>query len=158
MSTADSAPDFAGRTDFEDADRGLVAGPAHPRITAEDGRVVWDFGATAFLREDCPDTANPSLWRQSQLCARAGLYEVTGGGVYQIRGFDLSNMTLIEGRHGGAPTGGAALTLTLTEPQLLGALTGRGLDGIDRTGDPAVLTTLMSVLDEPDPGFAIVTP
>ncbi|WP_245726869.1 alkyl/aryl-sulfatase [Streptomyces longwoodensis] len=99
VSTADSAPDFADRTDFEDADRGLVAGPAHPHITAEDGRVVWDFGATAFLREDCPDTANPSLWRQSQLCARAGLYEVTGG-VYQIRGFDLSNMTLIEGRHG----------------------------------------------------------
>ncbi|PJN29475.1 alkyl/aryl-sulfatase [Kitasatospora sp. CB02891] len=99
MSTADIAPDSADRTDFEDADRGLVAGPAKPRITAEDGHLVWDFEATAFLRGDCPDTAHPSLWRQSQLCARAGLYEVTDG-VYQLRGFDLSNMTLIEGERG----------------------------------------------------------
>ncbi|MFJ8443742.1 alkyl/aryl-sulfatase [Kitasatospora griseola] len=99
MSTADIAPDPADRTDFEDADRGLVAGPATPRITAEDGHLVWDFEATAFLRGDCPDTAHPSLWRQSQLCARAGLYEVTDG-VYQLRGFDLSNMTLIEGERG----------------------------------------------------------
>ncbi|MFI2470099.1 alkyl/aryl-sulfatase [Streptomyces globisporus] len=95
----DTTPDFADRTDFEDADRGLVAGPANTKITAADGRVVWDFDATAFLRGDCPDTAHPSLWRQSQLCARAGLYEVTEG-VYQIRGFDLSNMTLIEGERG----------------------------------------------------------
>ncbi|MEU6854103.1 alkyl sulfatase dimerization domain-containing protein [Actinacidiphila alni] len=92
-------PDFADRTDFEDADRGLVAPPAQDRITTADGRVVWDFGATAFLKGDCPDTVHPSLWRQSQLCARAGLYEVTAG-VYQIRGFDLSNMTLIEGERG----------------------------------------------------------
>ncbi|MGV9657029.1 alkyl/aryl-sulfatase [Streptomyces koyangensis] len=99
MSTAGIAPDFADRTDFEDADRGLVSGPASTKITAEDGRVAWDFEATAFLREECPDTADPSLWRQSQLCARAGLYEVTEG-VYQIRGFDLSNMTLIEGERG----------------------------------------------------------
>ncbi|MFD5559671.1 alkyl/aryl-sulfatase [Kitasatospora griseola] len=99
VSTADIAPDSADRTDFEDADRGLVAGPAKPRITAEDGHLVWDFEATAFLRGDCPDTAHPSLWRQSQLCARAGLYEVTDG-VYQLRGFDLSNMTLIEGERG----------------------------------------------------------
>ncbi|NEE25750.1 alkyl/aryl-sulfatase, partial [Streptomyces sp. SID7982] len=73
----DTALDFADRADFEDADRGLVAGPANAKITAADGRVVWDFDATAFLRGDCPDTAHPSLWRQSQLCARAGLYEVT---------------------------------------------------------------------------------
>ncbi|WP_373273941.1 alkyl/aryl-sulfatase [Streptomyces anulatus] len=97
--TGDTAPDFADRTDFEDADRGLVAGPANAKITADDGRVVWDFEATAFLQNDCPDTADPSLWRQSQLCARAGLYEVTEG-IYQIRGFDLSNMTLIEGERG----------------------------------------------------------
>lgn len=88
-------------TDFVNADRGLVAAPAHPTITAADdpGRVVWDFGSTAFLGGDCPDTAHPGLWRQSQLCARAGLYEVTDG-VHQIRGYDLSNMTLIEGERG----------------------------------------------------------
>lgn len=51
------------------------------------------------LVEDCPDTANPSLWRQGQLCARQGLYAVTDG-IYQVRGLDLSNMTLVEGEQG----------------------------------------------------------
>ncbi|MEU9200888.1 alkyl sulfatase dimerization domain-containing protein [Streptomyces sp. NPDC048332] len=101
MTRSDSldALDFTDTTDFEDADRGLVAPPATSTVTAADGRVVWDFGATDFLDGDCPDTANRSLWRQSRLCARAGLFEVTDG-VYQIRGFDLSNMTLIEGTTG----------------------------------------------------------
>ncbi|RVU22307.1 MBL fold metallo-hydrolase [Streptomyces antnestii] len=119
MTTTDApAPDFADRTDFEEADRGLLAPPPTATITAEDGRVVWNFGDTAFLDEDCPDTAHPNLWRQSQLCARAGLFEVTEG-VYQVRGFDLSNMTLIEGRRGvvvvdplvSAETAAAALAL-----------------------------------------------
>ncbi|MFF0287545.1 alkyl/aryl-sulfatase [Streptomyces sp. NPDC005262] len=88
-------PDFADRTDFENAERGFVAGPSSTTVTTDDGRVVWDFAATAFLEGDCPDTVDPSLWRQSQLCARAGLYRVTDG-IYQIRGFDLSNMTLVE--------------------------------------------------------------
>ncbi|MFI5634641.1 alkyl/aryl-sulfatase [Streptomyces sp. NPDC051664] len=92
-------PDFTDRADFENADRGFVAGPSSTAISTDDGRVVWDFGSTAFLDGDCPDTVNPSLWRQSQLCARAGLYRVTDG-IYQIRGFDLSNMTLIEGDTG----------------------------------------------------------
>ncbi|MET8324847.1 alkyl sulfatase dimerization domain-containing protein [Streptomyces sp. NPDC005181] len=92
-------PDFADRTDFENADRGFVAGPSSTAVTTTDGRVVWDFASTAFLDGDCPDTVNPSLWRQSQLCARAGLYRVTDG-IYQIRGFDMSNMTLIEGDAG----------------------------------------------------------
>ena len=48
---------------------------------------------------DCPDTVHPSLWRQSQLTANQGLYEVTEG-IYQVRGFDLSNMTLVEGDTG----------------------------------------------------------
>ena len=68
-------------------------------VTADDGRVIWDNDAYAFLDGDCPDTANPSLWRQSQLCAKQGLYEVTDG-IYQVRGLDLSNMTLVEGDEG----------------------------------------------------------
>jgi alkyl sulfatase BDS1-like metallo-beta-lactamase superfamily hydrolase len=63
------------------------------------GRVVWDNDAFAFLGGDCPQTANPSLWRQSQLCARHGLFEVTDG-IYQVRGLDLSNMTIVEGDRG----------------------------------------------------------
>jgi alkyl sulfatase BDS1-like metallo-beta-lactamase superfamily hydrolase len=91
--------DYQDRTDFDDADRGLLAGPADEVITGLDGQVVWDFRATAFLDGDCPPTVHPSLWRQSQLCARAGLFEVTEG-VYQVRGYDLSNMSLIEGERG----------------------------------------------------------
>ncbi|MFF0415715.1 alkyl/aryl-sulfatase [Kitasatospora sp. NPDC004745] len=113
-----TALDFSDRTDFEDADRGFLAGPPSGTVTGRDGRVVWDFERTAFLAGDCPETVHPSLWRQSQLCARAGLYEVTEG-VYQVRGYDLSNMTLIEGERGvvvvdplvSAETAAAALAL-----------------------------------------------
>ncbi|MFF3461751.1 alkyl/aryl-sulfatase [Streptomyces sp. NPDC002619] len=96
---ADITPDFADRTDFEDADRGFVAPPEAALITGGDGQVVWNFDDTLFLDGGCPPTVHPSLWRQAQLCARAGLYEVTEG-VYQIRGYDLSNMSLIEGARG----------------------------------------------------------
>ncbi len=61
--------------------------------------MVWDSDAYGFLHGDCPDSANPSLWRQGQLCARQGLYQVTNG-IYQVRGLDLSDMTLVEGDRG----------------------------------------------------------
>ncbi|MEV7123143.1 alkyl sulfatase C-terminal domain-containing protein [Kitasatospora griseola] len=60
--------------------------------------------------------------------------------------------------HRPAADGSADLTLVLTEPPLMGPLTGHGLDGIDHTGDPTVPTTPMVVGDAPDPGFAVVTP
>ncbi|MFG3441000.1 alkyl/aryl-sulfatase [Nonomuraea sp. NPDC047897] len=85
--------------DFADADRGFIARLTPAVVTAADGRVVWDHDAYAFLEEECPGTAHPGLWRQGRLCARQGLYEVTGG-VYQVRGLDLSNMTIIEGDTG----------------------------------------------------------
>jgi alkyl sulfatase BDS1-like metallo-beta-lactamase superfamily hydrolase len=90
---------YTDRTDFDDADRGFVGSMVPCVVTAEDGRVVWDNDAYAFLEADCPDTAHPSLWRQSQLCAKQGLYEVVDG-IYQVRGLDLSNMTLVEGDEG----------------------------------------------------------
>ncbi|GAX56319.1 alkyl/aryl-sulfatase [Streptomyces olivochromogenes] len=90
---------FDDLTDFENADRGFIAALDPPVITDAEAQIVYDGNAYAFLDEDCPDTAHPSLWRQSQLCARHGLYEVTEG-VYQVRGLDLSNMTLVEGKHG----------------------------------------------------------
>jgi alkyl sulfatase BDS1-like metallo-beta-lactamase superfamily hydrolase len=93
------APDFNDRQDFIDADRGLVGSLEPCIIHGANGAVVWDNDAYAFLDADCPDTANPSLWRQSQLTAKQGLYEVTAG-IYQVRGFDLSNMTLVESDHG----------------------------------------------------------
>ena len=97
--SAQGSADLGDRTDFANADRGFLAAPEQRQIKTAEGKTAWDFDATAFLDGDCPDTVTPSLWRQSQLCARAGLYEVVQG-VYQIRGFDLSNMTLIEGDTG----------------------------------------------------------
>jgi alkyl sulfatase BDS1-like metallo-beta-lactamase superfamily hydrolase len=69
---------------------------------------------------------------------------------------ELSNGALIH--HPTRRTPEADLTLTLTHPQLLGLLASGSLAGIDATGDPGVLKTLMSLADEPDPNFAIVTP
>ena len=90
---------FADTADFDDADRGFIARLDPGVVRTADGRVVWDNDAYAFLSGDCPATAHPSLWRQSQLCARQGLYEATDG-IYQVRGLDLSNMTVVEGDRG----------------------------------------------------------
>ncbi len=98
---------MSGLPSFQD--QGLISkrtrtGVSSPRWTPgvikdKDGRVVWDGDAYRFLDGDCPDSANPSLWRQSQLCARQGLFEVTEG-IYQVRGLDLSNISFIEGDTG----------------------------------------------------------
>lgn len=65
-----------GRGAFDSADRGFVAALS-PAVVRADGRVVWDSDSYAFLAQECPDTAHPSLWRQGQLCVKQGLYEVT---------------------------------------------------------------------------------
>ncbi len=90
---------FADRTDFENAERGLVDALDPCVVTAADGRVVWDLRPYAYLDGDRPDTVHPSLWRQAQLCAKHGLFEVTTG-IYQVRGMDISNMTIDEGDTG----------------------------------------------------------
>jgi alkyl sulfatase BDS1-like metallo-beta-lactamase superfamily hydrolase len=90
---------FADTADFTDADRGFIAALDPCVITAADGRVVWDNDAYAFLRDDSPPSVHPSLWRQSTLAAKQGLYEVVEG-IYQVRGLDLSNITFIEGDTG----------------------------------------------------------
>jgi alkyl sulfatase BDS1-like metallo-beta-lactamase superfamily hydrolase len=86
-------------SDFDDADRGLIGRLEPAIVTSRDGRVVWDNDAYGFLAGPCPETAHPGLWRQGQLVSRQGLYEVTEG-IYQVRGLDLSNMTLVEGERG----------------------------------------------------------
>lgn len=88
------------RQDFDDARRGLVARGEERQIRAADGRVVWDLDAYDFLRGSEPaDTANPSLWRQGQLLIEDGLFEVVPG-IYQVRGYDLSIMSVVEGDSG----------------------------------------------------------
>lgn len=95
----DALPSFDDQADFESAGRGFVGTAPRPEIRDASGRVVWDLDAYAFLDAACPDTANPSLWRQSRLTAMHGLYQVADG-IYQVRGFDLSNISFIEGDRG----------------------------------------------------------
>ncbi|WP_457388675.1 alkyl/aryl-sulfatase [Roseateles sp. P5_E1] len=83
---------------FEDAKRGLIARP-EGKILAADGSVLIDFDAFKFVDGAAPPTVNPSLWRHAKLNAQAGLFKVVDG-VYQLRGFDIGNMTLIEGKTG----------------------------------------------------------
>lgn len=85
--------------DFEDADRGFITALQPGWIADDAGNVVWDADAWAFLDGECPDSAHPGLWRQSKLCAKQGLFHVAEG-IYQIRGLDLSNMTVVEGDNG----------------------------------------------------------
>lgn len=89
----------ADTADLAAADRGFVAALQPGVVRTPDGKVVWGNDSYAFLQGTCPASVNPSLWRQSGLVVKQGLYEVTPG-IYQIRGLDLSNMTLIEGATG----------------------------------------------------------
>lgn len=90
---------FTDTQDFDDASRGFITTREPNTVENGDGDLVWDNDAYSFLKEDPPNTANPSLWRQSQLTSTDGLFKVTDG-IYQVRGVDLSNTTFIEGDKG----------------------------------------------------------
>ncbi len=91
---------FGDRQDFEDATRGLIAAVPDLVVKGPGGRDVWNLRDYGFLqRDEPPPTVNPSLWRQARLNSLNGLFKITEG-VYQVRGFDASNMTLVETRTG----------------------------------------------------------
>ena len=90
---------FEDNRDFADADRGFIGALEPCVVTGAGGKVVWDNDSYGFLAADAPDSVHPSLWRQSQLCVKQGLYEVVEG-IYQVRGLDLSNISFIEGDTG----------------------------------------------------------
>ena len=90
---------FDNTEDFNLAKRGLIARPDPLIIKRDNGEIIWDMSGLDYLNGPRPDTVNPSLWRQAQLNAIYGLFQVTDR-IYQIRGFDLANMTLIEGDTG----------------------------------------------------------
>jgi alkyl sulfatase BDS1-like metallo-beta-lactamase superfamily hydrolase len=107
---------FEDREDFEDARRGLIASAPGLVVQNAQGRAVWDMDSYAFVDGrkgvvagagngaheapvEAPDTVHPSLWRMAQLNGAHGLFEVVPG-IYQVRGYDISNMTLVEGRAG----------------------------------------------------------
>ena len=91
--------DFEDKSEFENATRGLIASPEDLEIRNEEGRLIWSQKAYDFLDGDAPSTANPSLWRNTQLNHIYGLFEVCEG-IYQVRGYDLSNITFIKGDTG----------------------------------------------------------
>lgn len=93
---------FNDKADFEDAQRGLVAKPDTLTIRNAKGDVVWDLEAYKQyigLDKAAPDTVNPSLWRNAQLGMQNGLFKVSDR-IYQVRGFDLSNITFVQGDTG----------------------------------------------------------
>ena len=136
------APDFADRSDFENAVKGFSAVPRQEVIPGPDGRAAWNFAAIRFLEgAACPDTVDQSLSRQSGV---------------------LAYPPLAAGGNGGGDRGETAETaeaaLTPTKPQLIGLLVGQGPDDVQHSGDPGVFSALLGVLDEADPDFPIVTP
>ena len=92
---------FEDQRDFEESSRGFIAEPDSRQILAENGRVVWDMTRYDFLLEDTDfDSIHPSLQRQATLNMNFGLYEVVPDFIYQVRGFDLANMTIVRGESG----------------------------------------------------------
>ncbi len=85
--------------DFEDAKRGLVASDPNLVVTGPDGSAIWDPKSFEFVAGDAPPSVNPSLWRQAKLNGIHGLFQVAEG-LYQVRGYDVANMTLIRGKTG----------------------------------------------------------
>ena len=109
---------FEDERDFGESRRGFIAAPDYRQITAANGRVVWDMTRYDFLLtgED-HDSIHPSLQRQATLNMNYGLYEVVPDFVYQVRGFDLANMTLVKG-----DTGWIIFDVLLTEQTANAAL------------------------------------
>ena len=91
---------FEDTQDFKDAQRGFIGTVPDGVVTNSRGSIAWDLGKYKFLEpEEAPDTVNPSLWRQARLNMINGLFMVTER-VYQVRGLDIANMTIIEGDTG----------------------------------------------------------
>lgn len=91
--------DFSDRREFANAERGWLDNAEGKIIYAEDGKFAWNLQSYGDLNRDAPDTVNPSLWRNTQLNAKAGLFEVCDG-IYQVRGFDMANATFIRTNNG----------------------------------------------------------
>lgn len=92
--------DFDDEREKEFAQRGLIRAPEALEIKAEDGSAVWSQSSYDFVRDaGAPDTANPSLWKNTQLNAYYGLFKVVDG-IYQVRGYDIANITFVKGDKG----------------------------------------------------------
>jgi alkyl sulfatase BDS1-like metallo-beta-lactamase superfamily hydrolase len=92
---------FDDKRDFEEAKKGFIAAPPYKQIKAEAGHVAWDMGSYEFLMQGKDfDSIHPSLQRQAILNMAYGLYEVLPGKIYQVRGYDLANISFIKSKKG----------------------------------------------------------
>ncbi|MCG8635754.1 MAG: MBL fold metallo-hydrolase, partial [Desulfobacterales bacterium] len=92
---------FSDKRDFEESQKGFIAAPAYKKIMAEAGHVAWDMASYEWLFQDKEfNSIHPSLQRQAILNMAYGLYEVLPGKIYQIRGFDLANISFIKSNTG----------------------------------------------------------
>lgn len=90
---------FSDKQDFEFAARGFIATMPEVVIKDANNRTVWDLNQYDFIKGEAPVTINPSLWRIAILNMHHGLFKVTDG-IYQVRGFDLSNISFVESDRG----------------------------------------------------------
>lgn len=93
--------DFDDEQEREFAERGFITAPENLEIRTDSGAVAWSQNNYDFVRDGgkAPDTVNPSLWRNAELNALYGLFEVAEG-IYQVRGYDLANVTFVRSDHG----------------------------------------------------------
>ncbi len=93
--------DFSDEKEREFAEKGFIRAPEKLEIRTEDGNLAWSQVNYEFIQqqEKAPDSANPSLWRNTQLNAKYGLFEVTDG-IYQVRGYDIANITFVRSDSG----------------------------------------------------------
>ena len=93
--------DFDDKREYEFATRGLIDAPETLELKDEDGKILWSQEAYAFLDdyEKAPDSVNPSLWENTKNNHAYGLFEVTDG-IYQVRGYDMANLTVVKGDTG----------------------------------------------------------
>ena len=92
--------DFDDTQEEKFAKKGFITAPDSLQITDDDGNVVWNMDNYDFVRDaDSPDSANPSLWRNTKSNANYGLFQVSDD-IYQVRGYDLSNMTFVRTDNG----------------------------------------------------------
>ena len=93
--------DFEDTSEYENATRGLIDAPEVLELKDSNGNVIWSQAAYSFLDDygEAPDTVNPSLWENTRNNHAYGLFEVREG-IYQVRGYDMANLTLIEGDTG----------------------------------------------------------
>ncbi len=99
QATVKNTLNLSDQADFAQARQGLIAEAPYDAVVNNMGDVIWNNSDYKFIKGDAPNTVNPSLWRQEKLNNIRGLFKVTDG-VYQLRGFDLANMSIIEGDSG----------------------------------------------------------